>query len=218
MTSNVLACNSSSVIDALTTDYASTPTIYFYCKYNEQPRAQAFSIIRSLLRQLSVASQTFSPEILSAFSSTDKAPLAFSDIERLFTVAMSQIEKAFIIIDALDECLESERAELISFLRKLLALNSCQVKIFLTSRPEGHRKLSRGQQTWAIGVSDTIQDIRSFVARTVEDLISREALLSGHVTSEFKDDLITALTKEADGVYVLPCVGEGLLRIHDMLR
>ena len=220
-----MACNSSVVIDALTSNYASTPTIYFYCKYNETPRAKAFSIIRSLLRQLSVASETLGPEILGAFRSTKglgdiTASLDFSDVEALFTGAISQTGGAFVVIDALDECVEHARVELISFLRELLALDSCQVKIFLTSRPEDdlHHSL-RDQRTYAIGVSDTAQDIGSFVTCSVDDLIGRKALLYGKpVTQDLRDYLITTLTKEADGVYVILCVSEGLLSEYDMLR
>ena len=218
MTSNISAYNSSKVIDTLTEYYTSIPTIYFYCKYNETPQAQAFSIIQSLLRQLSVASETLDPEILSAFNKAKglegiTSSLGFSSIETLFTGAMSQTGEAFVVIDALDECAEHERVELISSLRKLLALDSCQVKIFLTSRPENDlHLLLEYQRTYAIGVSDTVQDIGPYVTRTIDELIGRKALLySKPVTQDLRDHLITTLTKEADGVYVLLCVSEGLL-------
>jgi hypothetical protein len=120
MTSDVSACHSSIVTDALTATYKSTPTIYFYCKFNEQPRKQAYNIIRSLLKQWSVASEALSPEVLAAFhgakgKGNPTTSLSRSDAERLFTGAMSETGEAFVVVDALDECEGEERTILISF-------------------------------------------------------------------------------------------------------
>ena len=123
---------------------------------------------------------------------------------------MSQTGEAFVVLDALDECEEEERKVLISFLRKLLALDGCQVKIFLTSRPEDglHRSFKDSQSkdilTYRIDVDDTVQDIGPFVTQRVDELIESKALLYGTpVTQDFREHLITTLIQEADGVYVL---------------
>jgi hypothetical protein len=70
-----------------------------------------------------------------------------------------------------------------SLLRRLLDLDSCQVKIFLTSRPEdGLHRLFKGPRsknllTYKIDVDDTVQDIGPFVTQRVDELIETEAFL-----------------------------------------
>lgn len=170
---------------------------------------------------MSAVSAALSPEVLAALRGAKEkenptTSLSQSDAERLLIDAILQAGEVFLVIDALDECEEQEREVFISFLRRLLALDSCQVKIFLTSRPEDdlHRSF-KDLLTYKIDVDDTVQDIGPFVTQRVDELIESKALLYGRpVTQDFRQHLIMTLTREADGVYILPSISRKLLNNH----
>lgn len=141
------------------------------------------------------------PEMVSLYS--DDKPLNIKSAEALLTAAISRFEGLFIVLDALDECSESERKYLVTLMTRLLASNesNCQIKIFLTSRPEEDlHRLLKDRPSYQIDANDTANDIRPFVAAALGDLITSGALLNGNVTSELRIELVETISSQADGM------------------
>lgn len=197
---------SSLVIDTLIETYKSVPTIYFYCHYGELERRQTSSIIGSLLKQLSTipsrGCEKLDPRMVSIFD--DGARLNVKSSKSLFAAALSRFEKAFIVVDALDECSEEERKSVVVFLaQQLRSETGCHLKILLTSRPENDlRQLLKNNSSLRIDSNDTSKDITTFVAGALTEHITNGVLLDGNVTATLRKDLIQTISEQADGMYV----------------
>lgn len=134
---------------------------------------------------------------------SDDKPLNIKSAEALLTAAISRFEGLFIVLDALDECSESERKYLVTLMTRLLTSNesNCQIKIFLTSRPEEDlHRLLKDRSSYQIDANDTANDIRPFVAAALGDLITSGALLNGNVSSELRLELVETISNQADGM------------------
>lgn len=193
------AVGSSLVADTLIESYKSVPTIHFYCNYGESERRETLSIIKSLLKQLSMRFEKLDPNMVSYFDNATSLTAKSSEI--LFTAALSRFDKVFIIVDALDECCEGERESIVASLTRQLKIEGCHVKIFLTSRPENDlRRLLKDSHNYHIDTNDTLKDITPFVAAAVADYIKSGKLLGGEVTPVLKEDLIKTISSEAEGM------------------
>lgn len=193
-------------MDTLTETYKSTPTLYFYCNYAEPTRREALSIVRSLLKQLSAKDKELDPTIISAFD--DATSLSLDASKDLLKTAISRFEDVYIIVDALDECLETEsekeRELLVEFLAQLSSFEGCNVKMFLTSRFDNDlHQMLKDNHSYQINADDTTKDIQPFIAARIDDLVRREKLLRGGiVTPKLREELIMTLSRGADGMYV----------------
>lgn len=204
--------DSSLVIDTLTKTDPSVPVLYFYCSYGELDRQQTSPIVRTMLKQLSIRHGILDLQVTSVFD--NGTPLNLKSSEISFTSALAEFERVYIVLDALDECSEGERKSIVTLLSGQLALQDCQIKIFLTSRPENDLiRLLKDHATYCIDANDTAKDIRPFVTASLNDHITSGALLGGNVSSELRQELIETLSGQADGMYVhqpamTPCSAE----------
>lgn len=132
------------------------------------------------------------------------ARLNVKSSENLLATALSRFNKAFIVVDALDECSEEERKSVVMLLTRQLGLEArCRLKILLTSRPENDlRQLLRNNTCHQIDADDTSRDIAPFVAAALTDHITNKALLDGKVSSALRKQLIETISVQADGMYV----------------
>ncbi|KAL0631347.1 hypothetical protein Q9L58_009793 [Maublancomyces gigas] len=191
---------SSLVIDTLTETYKSVPTIYFYCHYGERERQETLSITRTLLKQLSMRCE-LDPPIVSVFDSGTQLNLKSS--EGSFAAALSQFEKVFVVVDALDECSEEERKSIVMLLTRQLKLEGCRIKVFLTSRPENDlRQLLKDNPSHQIDANDTSKDITPFVVAALDSHIANGMLLGGNVSARLRRDLVETISGQADGMFL----------------
>lgn len=201
-------CCSSNVVDTLIATHRSAPTIYFYCNYKEDKLRTTSNIIRSLLKQLyiSLKPQPLDPKLLDKFG--NGTSLGLDTSEELFAAALLQTQAAFVIVDALDECIEEERRCLIELFKRQLN-SKCNVKFFLTSRDESDlRGMFTEDISYQISADDTGKDIKPFVTAKIENLIQNRRILSGNVSPNLKEDLIETINNEAGGMYVPYRVGK----------
>ena len=130
-----------------------------------------------------------------------------SNTESLFRRALPTFKATYVVIDALDECEEAERKELVTALKSHVALRHHVVKVFVTSRDEKDlARMLSGTCDFRINADDTALDIRPFVEIKVEECINNGEILGGqgNVTPELRQDLIDTLVGKADGMYVSP--------------
>ena len=123
--------------------------------------------------------------------------------ESLFRKALPTFKTTYVVIDALDECEEVERKELVMALKSHVALKHYVVKVFVTSRDEKDlARMLSGTSDFRINADDTALDIQPFVESKVEECINNGDILGGqgNVTSELRQDLVDTLVSKADGV------------------
>ncbi|GFF54553.1 hypothetical protein IFM46972_10053 [Aspergillus udagawae] len=112
---------------------------YVYCNFQRKNEQTADRLLSSLLKQLSERLPTVPGEISDLYSQhkTDRTRPSLEEISRtLYSVAI-KYSRVFILVDALDECRESENCR-IKFLSEIFSLQArCGINIFATSRMNG---------------------------------------------------------------------------------
>ena len=121
-----------------------------------------------------------------------------------------KIEEVYIIIDALDECLEKDRPEMIRLLTEVMAHLPC-AKVFITSRREGDIERAFAElrtPTIQIQAENVKADIQSFAESEVRKLRrgyhGKKLFIS---RDDLEEKIIRSLTEKAEGMQVLTCSG-----------
>ena len=148
------------------------------------------------------------PELVSAYDRArskgfNATSIDASSNESLFRQALPTFKTTYVVIDALDECEEVERRELLTALKSHVALKHHVVKVFVTSRDEKDlARMLSGTSDFQINADDTALDIQPFVEIKVEECINNGDILGGqgNVTSELRQDLVDTLVSKADGM------------------
>ena len=108
--------------------------IYIYCSYKEKDDQTAISLVASLLQQLVQKSSTVSEEIVSLYDYhiRNETRPALSELSKLLQLEVRRFSKVFILIDALDECPQSNGVRM-SFLKEIQKL-APSIHLLVTSR------------------------------------------------------------------------------------
>jgi len=93
--------------------------LFFYCKYETVGRNCFMDIARSLLQQCCLGDELLQEYIEAKSSGEDT--LRKLQAKELLDVAIRRKNRAFIIIDGIDECKKEEKAEIVSWLRGIVA-------------------------------------------------------------------------------------------------
>jgi hypothetical protein len=108
--------------------------IYIYCSYKEQEDQTAVNLIASLLQQLIQRHPVIPDDILSLYRyhSKKKTRPTLGKLSKLLQLEVRHLLNAFVIVDALDECSESNRTRE-SFLTEIRKLQP-SIHLLITSR------------------------------------------------------------------------------------
>ena len=191
----------STIVENLQRMYNDTSDVgigWIYCIYNEKGQT-AHNLLASLLRQFCRQKGSLSPEVSKSYKYHCRhgtRPLV-PDISRLLHSELKRFTKVYIVIDALDECPESDRTRDV-FLTETLNLPS-NAYLLVTSRPNNSiEKILTDAERLEIYAHD--DDVRRHVAAR----ITNEPLLMNHVTADpsLKDTIVSKITERAQGMYV----------------
>ncbi|KAL6717826.1 hypothetical protein ACLMJK_003911 [Lecanora helva] len=187
---------------------------YFYCERStaEPERAQPVEILRTLLKQLSISysGQSIKAIVNEAFEKQKKeADLHGSSILKLteeectkLMIQLSTEESMIIIIDALDECEEDTRHELLEALDDVVNSSVKPVKVLVSSRDDVDLKLRLECQN-NISISDESNsgDIERFVKSEVRRMINKGRLLDGKISKSIRKKVVSTLIRGAQGMF-----------------
>ena len=159
------------IVDHLAFRRQSGCVLFFFCKEADDDKRTSIAIARSLLyqlfhtlRQRAMESALMKEISLAVQESGHKNALNFTTVWRILSKHISDIASAAIVIDALDECRDSE--VLIQSLRSMANLRN--ISVILTSRKEEHLyQLLHKYPSLEIGPNDTDADIKAFVKAKV---------------------------------------------------
>ena len=172
---------------------------YIYCIYNETGQTIG-NFLASLLQQLCRQKSSLSPEIVASEKDHSRFGTRPTDSEfsRLVTSQIPHFTKVFIVVDALDECPQTEKTkeELLSELQKLPS----NVHLLVTSRPDNI--IGRD---FAEAVILRIHAQDDDVHRYLTARISTERLLTRYVTDDpsLQSFIIRRVTERTQGMYVV---------------
>jgi hypothetical protein len=214
----VLTCYRYSVIETLRTESSittiSAPIAYFYCVRNpsEPERADPDEIMRCILKQLSCSksdlpvrepvAKRYKQLKEEADDDGYEEPPKLTVTESVeLIVALLESNPATIIIDALDECDPDRRPELLLAFDTIIQNSASVVKIFVASRDD-HDILCRLDKSPDIFIqaSDNGEDIDHFVRSQVDRSIVDKRLLSGEISIELRERIISVLIGKAQGM------------------
>lgn len=128
-------------------------------------------------------------------------PLTSSECVKLMIKLASQRTFTTIVIDALDECDLSSRAELLESLDQVVEESAGLIKILISSRND--RAITchlEGFPNITINAHDNHTDIARFVEHEVDTMIKSKKLLWGKVSTDLKKLIKETLCERADGM------------------
>lgn len=170
---------------------------YIYCSYKEQEDQTAVNLIASLLQQLVRGKPAISNEIVSLYRDHIKKQTrpTLTECTNLLQSEVLGFSKVFIVVDALDECAESNgtRMNFLTKIRRLLP----DVHLLITSRhiPSIERELERAAHV-------EIRASNEDVARYLGGRIGREHRLVRHVRADpaLQKTIINTIVEKAKGM------------------
>lgn len=145
------------------------PIAFFYCKHEDPERRTLISFMKAALSQLVTQKDHLIPYYHDEGVRSGEVSLQSTKLcKSLLRHMLQNIPKAFLIIDGLDECDDTERRLIMDFLSDVINLcdstNPGKVRVLILSRDEPDiRRVLAIATVIRVGRQDTLQDIESYV-------------------------------------------------------
>ena len=143
----------------------------------------------------------------------------FQELKGIFLAIVQQFNCVFFVLDALDECTLDQRKDLCEFFAGTVKLSTCAghdslvagsepqkeglVKLFVASRKESDIEGAFLQQSFPkieVEAMKVDRDIELYVTAQIQQRLDDGSLTLNNLM--LKDKILTALTKNAGGMYV----------------
>ncbi|KAF4993932.1 hypothetical protein FDECE_13283 [Fusarium decemcellulare] len=172
---------------------------YLYCNYRHQQQQKAENLLAILLRQL-INGQPYIPDCVQDLYNRyrdRRRGLTFHEISTTLHTVISMYSRVYIIVDALDECQESDGCRA-RFMDEILSLrDKAGANLFATSRhiPEIIQKFEGGS---SLEIRANNSDVWSY-------LDSRMSQLPSFVRRcpELQDEIKLQIIKTVEGMFLL---------------
>src|SRR2546421_723416 len=177
---------------------------YYFCDNKDEKRNTATAIIRGLLLQLLRQHPRFFGHIQPAFD--EQQNRLFDHFDTLWRILVdilrdSKEDKIYILIDALDECTEPTRSDLLFELDRLFTqsqtASTANVKFLITGRREIDGKLRKTGRLLSIDSAKVNDDLARFINDRVRDLYDGE-----EDTGDLEKTVRDTLTSKAEGTFL----------------
>ena len=188
------------VVDSLqdTFDGENVAITCIYFNYKEQTTQTVSELVASLLKQLVQDRPATSDHIKKFYKDHHEARKIRPKLVDLIKALQSEIgmyTRVFIIVDALDECLDSTREQFITMLQSLAR----NVNLIVTARP-----LPTIEQQFLgvnrLEIQANIDDVRKYI----KDRIPRERRLARLINNDWalQEGIVNEVVTKANGMYV----------------
>ena len=179
---------------------AGIATVYFYFDFNDKEKQKTENLLSSLITQLSDQSSQLpkSVEELYERSQKEKARPTLDGLQKTLISLFSLFNQVYVHLDALDE--STDRKQLLKLLSYIWKTSSAHLHILVTSRKERDLESALNSMTTeCIGIesAEVDVDIKSYVEHQLG-----EDQMFVNWPIEAKKDITTALTRDANGMYV----------------
>ena len=196
----VLTCGgtSSLVVDELC-DMARERNIAvscFYVDFAARKEQSPTNILGSLLKQIVGGLEKIPEEISQTFQEHKKMiggrGLRVAEIVKMLQTVTS-LQPTFICVDALDECVERHRPEILDSLRQILE-KSPNTRIFLTGRQHVRGEISRnlGERVTVLSIQLNSDDIMRYIRMRLSkdtDLYRMDSGLEGEIIKSITENI-----------------------------
>jgi hypothetical protein len=164
-----------------------------YFDYKDQETQNGKNIAASLVRQLATRLNRLEPNLektYDEFTHGSQKP-EFSTLIELLTSCSKEFQSSYIILDALDECSESQRPEILELIRQLSAPES-PFKVLATSRHHPRNVQGLFESAPTIEITAQEPDIRNYL----KSKLGQEDTM----TLELKEMIMSKLVLNAQGM------------------
>ena len=188
------------VINNLATWFADDPNIgiaYIYCNFRRQHEQKAEDLLASLLKQLIQSRPVLPDSVEYLYDKHKDKRLSLDEISKALQSVAAIYSKVFIIVDALDECQDSNgcRARFLSEIFNLQ--DKCKASLFVTSRfiPE---ITARFNKSISLEIRASKEDVRRYLDEYMFQL-------PGFVirSLELQEEIKTKIVWSVDGMYAI---------------
>ncbi|QYS94840.1 ANK_REP_REGION domain-containing protein [Trichoderma simmonsii] len=170
---------------------------YIYCSFHRHHEQNTGDLLASILKQLA-ETQTLLPKSVKDLYKTHQSRRTRPSIDELYETLQSVIasySRAFIIVDALDECQTSNNSR-IKFLFKLFDVQrKSHINIFATSRPIPEI-CDKFKESTVIEVRAHTDDVKNYL----ESQISHS---DSEIMNICREYIKTKITEAAEGMFLL---------------
>ena len=165
-----------------------------YCDFLTQQEQTTTNIMGAILKQL-VGRGGIPDYLREAFQKAQKEfggrGLRLANLIRMLKIAIASLPKAFICLDALDECLPKHLPELFKSLEDIV-WECPRTRIFLTGRPHVKEDIQRYfSQAVEIPISPNTDDIRNYVEMRLDSDTESEAM-----NKELRTDIVRIILEK----------------------
>ncbi|KAF3063189.1 DNA damage response protein kinase DUN1 [Trichoderma lentiforme] len=175
---------------------------FIYCDYHQRSAQTQVALLSSILQQIlqNYSGDVLPSEVVTLYNQHQKYKThpTLTQITEILGKLVSTFEMFHVVVDALDECAESEE-DALRFISAVSSLGS-SVKILCTSRSSSvfDAYFSTASK---IEISAQQADITTFITACLQDQVR----LSKHVAKDagLRDDIIGAIIQESQGMFLL---------------
>ena len=166
----------------------------FYVDFAAREEQSPTDILGSLLQQIVVGLEEIPDEISRTFQNHKKViggrKLQVAQVVKMLKTVTS-LRPTFICVDALDECVEGHRPEILDSLRQILE-KSPSTRVFLTGRWHIRGEIDRhlGERTTVLSIKPNHDDIVGYIRMRLSKDISWDKMDSG-----LEDEIIASITE-----------------------
>ncbi|KAL0258639.1 hypothetical protein SLS55_006136 [Diplodia seriata] len=194
---SVLSAAVVELINALRTQ--NVATAFFFCEHDNSDTQGSRNILGSLARQLALQNDSSFAELEEFYekhTSFDKFTAGNASLLHLIWSISRKFDTTFIVIDGLDECLES-RSETAQILSELANAENSSIRVLLTSRDE--REIRSQLTEFEIAeVNAPNSDVRLHVAAQLE---APRFKMVGANNSSLKEEILEYLVEHSGGMF-----------------
>jgi NACHT domain len=198
---------SSLVIDHLVSKFKSgslrVAIVCLYCDYRDQENQNATNMMGSLVKQLVMGLPEIPAKIREEFeqSMKNEKRLELEGARKMLMLALQFFDRAYICVDALDECEREHRRSLLDHLGQLLQTrNSARTCLFLTGRPQIESDVN---ECLAIKSPDPVlveankNDIMIYLSYKISKDPDPKAM-----NEDLREEIVTTIANGSGGMYV----------------
>lgn len=173
-----------------------------YCDYRDEKNQTAVHLIGALLKQVLAKHsrhlpQEFIDSLKKQKNDTNAGSLSFTRETQLLRDVLQRFERFYVCIDALDECKEEHRKDLVAAIKPLLEHSETTAHLFVTGRSHMQSQVEKALPVLplTIIIRASAGDIRRYVARQLEKDENYDDM-----DEEFRSEIMEKIVNTADGM------------------
>ncbi|KAF2714347.1 ankyrin, partial [Pleomassaria siparia CBS 279.74] len=202
---SVLASNVIEDITAKNGLREDTAVCFVYYNYRDMQLKELHQIVAALLKQLCRRRNRIPYNLLQ--TKNDALSPALVGTQERFVSLVEDLGQVYVVFDALDECPEQERGDILGFITGIVTARiGCHVKVFVTSRNEmdiAKAFEDKHIPTIQIQAENVAADIETFARGQIEKLQAGENGKTLYINSvELKEKIVQTLAMKAQGMFL----------------